>query len=47
MIDKETGRINGIQDIYRAECIAIYNAIKITSHENKTLNIYTDCKSAY
>ena len=47
MINKEIERINEIQDIYRAECIAIYRAIKITSHKNISVNIYTDCKSAY
>jgi ribonuclease HI len=42
----EYGRINGIQCIYRAECIAIYRAIKVTSYETKILNIYSDCMSA-
>ena len=42
----EYGRINGIQCIYRAKYIAIYRAIKITSHETKILNIYSNCMSA-
>ena len=47
MINKEMKKINGIQNIYRAECLAIYRAIKITNHKNISVNIYTDCKSAY